>query len=102
MYEAEIARGMAWLDAERPGWRERLDRTRLDMSNPDRCPLGQEFGSSRPDGTGYYYAVATFDFDPVALGFTVELSRSHWKEELERDVSRYRQLTREWLEALAE
>ncbi len=34
MFEAEVARGVALLDEHEPGWRQRIDVQRLDMSEP--------------------------------------------------------------------
>jgi hypothetical protein len=36
-----VARGAALLDEREPGWWERIDLGRLDLSSPCRCVLGQ-------------------------------------------------------------
>lgn len=43
MYEAEIARGAAWLDENKPGWERLIDPSMLEMKEPCRCILGQVF-----------------------------------------------------------
>lgn len=39
-----VVRGVALLDAETPGWRERIDLETLDLGNVHLCVLGQGFG----------------------------------------------------------
>lgn len=41
MFEAQIARGVAVLDAKVPGWRDRVRADILNMESPSRCILGQ-------------------------------------------------------------
>lgn len=36
-----VAQGAAWLDEHYPGWERHIDLTRLDLSDPCRCVLGQ-------------------------------------------------------------
>ena len=93
MYEAEIARGMAWLDAQRPGWRERLELTRLDMRHASRCILGQGFYPvSGGQSTGYWDAMHLWGYPKmVELGFCLPSGSSE---------SAYGDLTREWRKAL--
>lgn len=38
-----IARGITWLDTEKPNWREELEVVRLDLSSCSSCVLGQIF-----------------------------------------------------------
>ena len=40
-----VAAGAAWLDENRPGWVERIDLQTLNLGDPCRCVLGQEYGS---------------------------------------------------------
>ena len=42
--EESVARGVALLDAHRPGWREEIQRVRLDMAKGYHCILGQLYG----------------------------------------------------------
>lgn len=45
MFDAEIANGMALLDAHSPGWFTRIDLDKLLLNNCKDCVLGQLFGS---------------------------------------------------------
>jgi hypothetical protein len=38
-----VAAGAEWLDEHRPGWVWRIDLDTLDLGDPCRCVLGQEF-----------------------------------------------------------
>lgn len=40
----DVARGVALLDADRPGWRHLVDVKQLDMWDYKRCVLGQVYG----------------------------------------------------------
>lgn len=44
-FSARAFRGMAYLDQHKPGWVDLIDTELLDMRSPDRCILGQLFGS---------------------------------------------------------
>ena len=44
-----IERGAAWLDANRPGWRDEIDLDGLDLGSPCRCVLGQTFEKAVPE-----------------------------------------------------
>lgn len=44
VYEEEIRRGIAWLEAEYPGNIERIVIDDLDLASFERCPIGQIFG----------------------------------------------------------
>ncbi len=39
-----VEAGARWLDGHRPGWVDRIDLDTLDLGDPCRCVLGQEFG----------------------------------------------------------
>lgn len=39
-----VRAGAAWLDANHPGWVERIDLASLDLSDCQQCILGQTFG----------------------------------------------------------
>ena len=41
---AAVSVGAALLDRVEPGWERRIDRKKLDVSDPYTCPLGQLFG----------------------------------------------------------
>jgi hypothetical protein len=38
-----VEKGAAWLDEHRPGWVDRIDLETLDLGDPCRCVLGQQF-----------------------------------------------------------
>ena len=40
MFEKEVAAGVAWLDTNNPGWRDKITQE-LDMSDTCGCVLGQ-------------------------------------------------------------
>lgn len=44
-FAPEIADGVAWLDDQRPGWRDEVDTERLDMRLPHDCIVGQLYGN---------------------------------------------------------
>ena len=43
--EANVARGSALMDEKRPGWHNRIDLKKLDVSSGSYCVLGQDCGS---------------------------------------------------------
>lgn len=47
MFEKQIANGMAWLDANKPGWVNGIDLDVLSVESSCRCVLGQVYG---PEG----------------------------------------------------
>lgn len=67
-----VEAGAAWLDANRPGWVDRINLETLDMASPRRCILGQEygyFGSALPDvGQPFINRVQALGFDGGAPG----------------------------------
>lgn len=46
MYEVEIRNGAMYLDEVSPGWRERVDPDKLEMSNCTVCVIGQITGNT--------------------------------------------------------
>lgn len=40
-----VAKGVAWLDANRPGWQDKIEVVRLSMPDSCRCVLGQVFAA---------------------------------------------------------
>lgn len=79
--------GMELLDANRPGWRERISCNLLDLGNLDYCVLGQEFGSFY-EGK-YFLEERVEDFEPCNYGFDVAI-----------DVMDYEELTELWCKEL--
>lgn len=41
---ARVRRGVALLDADMPGWRDRIDLTTLEITDPCHCVIGQVYG----------------------------------------------------------
>jgi hypothetical protein len=57
--------GIAWLDEHEPGWRQRVDRDRLDQEDCTRCVGGQLAG-------WYHYFLQRHglsDYAAIRLGF---------------------------------
>lgn len=42
-----VRAGAAWLDTDKPGWAAAINPKTLDLSQGDRCILGQLYGSFR-------------------------------------------------------
>jgi len=85
-----VSAGAAWLDEHRPGWWQRINLETLDLGDPCRCVLGQEYGhfDGRPEEVDFHED--EFGFDRRARTFEVYT-------EIERD---YRMLTAEWRELI--
>src|SRR5262245_29088193 len=106
MYEYQIARGAALLDARRPGWRENLDVDDLDMGSVTRCVIGQTLGvEHRPERyVGQRWAAALTELSGVLTRFSGWLTESQrvWAAEHGFDVrfptydGGYARLTDEW------
>lgn len=66
MYERRVAKGAVRLDAVYPGWYDKIDLDRLDLSHWQLCVLGQLYGT-------YHYGVDVLDIEKEreALGFTL-------------------------------
>jgi hypothetical protein len=68
-----VARGDALLDEHKPGWAERIDLGRLDVSDAYDCVLGQVFPPAGGYADGYYTALD----DPDLGLFCYDRARSH-------------------------
>lgn len=94
--------GAAWLDEHRPGWWQRINLDTLDLGEPCRCVLGQEFAPDvDPDGrdlvvaNGYQLAVAKLRDGPpaaFALGFTITGARAYEELSWETLTAAWREL----------
>ena len=89
-FELEVRRGMAWLDANYPGWVGRIDLDNLVLSDCYKCVIGQLAGSygfvfgRGPGLRGYREAIANgFGLDD-SVTRQVGTDREFW------------QLTDEW------
>ena len=69
MFEAEVKRGIAWLDANIPGWLDKIDLERLDLRVCDRCVVGQVLGSYN----NLFDATAPAWEDRFAMGFNARI-----------------------------
>ena len=58
-----VSRGIAWLDAEQPGWERSIDLTELDVSSCTACVLGQVFAREADDEgwSGFEYALDVYE-----------------------------------------
>lgn len=88
---ARVSRGARLMDAECPGWHNRIDVDALNLASCTECVLGQEFGrfsigmEQMPIwmGSDYGFALA-----PKELGTAVEVRRDwnllteYWLEEI--------------------
>jgi hypothetical protein len=94
--QENVNNGVALLDEKAPGWREKMNLDKLNMSNCIDCVLGQVFGDF---------------FDGVtALGFTAPLTADTIREKLvehgfllaEHDFiqRQERKLAKFWVDAL--
>jgi hypothetical protein len=60
--DERVAAGSAWLDANRPGWWQRINLDTLDLGDPCECVLGQEDGN-------YWDTAPDLGGDAAVLGF---------------------------------
>lgn len=88
-----VAKGIAFLDERLPGWRRIVDRRRLDLSECDRCIVGQIFdGFDR--GRGILGLTAS---EAERLGFLI---RQPADASDDRIAEVYRPLTEAWREVI--
>lgn len=86
-----VARGAAWLDDVRPGWRDQVSLTTLTLANSRLCILGQVFGQDDERGgfwVGTEHLYNAFRGAPEGgidvLGFNPYISESDAKINAER------------------
>lgn len=104
MYEDRIAKGAELLDAQIPGWRERIDLDKLELSNCTVCVLGQVTGKMDWEAALDFVGIE-FSFDQVnaaRYGFNLTPDEQY-KFELTnqgvgwaKPVDMYNDLTKEW------
>jgi len=87
---ARVGRGMALLDERVPGWVDRIDVDRLDVSHPGDCPLGQLFGSYErawrvlfPEEQVIDGVMEMPDDFPADAGFDAYAGPQEWQDVLE-------------------
>jgi hypothetical protein len=88
-----IKRGMELLDSTRPGWRNKIDLTLLDMNDSDFCIIGQL--------TGNYYDHYQDILGPVLHEYeSVDQAAAAYGFQLDWIGRNYIELTEDWREAL--
>lgn len=91
-----VRRGVAFLDANLPGWRNRINLGRFEMNEPESCILGQAHASR-----DYWLAVNALGMsqtEAAAHGFTVHDYGTYDDDD---DDNAMDLLQAAWLEALA-
>lgn len=78
-FTAKVNAGIALLDREQPGWREKIDLDTLDLASCSVCVLGQVFGDY-DDGIDAL-GVSGYDYGFNTMGGMQELTAA-WKEAL--------------------
>jgi hypothetical protein len=92
--DRKVAQGAALLDAEVPGWAQRIDLPSLSMRDGSHCVLGQLFGD-------YFNGTSTLGIkyqwqQKVSHGFTIDLP-ARLGRTMDRDIDReFRLLTSAW------
>lgn len=107
---ALAARGANLLDEEYPGWADRIDLDRLNLSLADRCVLGQLYAGVDDYRYGYYAALDRFwpegrayaKARAVTYGFTVAEPEGEWTDEETSVISaKFDLLEAEWRTLIA-
>lgn len=88
---ARVARGVALLDEQHPGWHDRIDLSSLDLSEPCLCVLGQLYEE--------------YDFGAEALGIVAVEARYGFDVSLRLDTidssfETYVDLQAEWVRVI--
>lgn len=87
-----VEAGAAWLDLNRPGWVDRIDLETLDLGEPCRCILGQEYGEyqNMPDLLWESGLVHPYGFNAAVFGTWAQRTdefdalTAAWRELIER------------------
>ena len=107
MFELQIERGAAILDAKVPEWRDRIDRPSLDMGDPCGCMIGQLFDvpEEEDDFSGtlpeeYTAALALLGIEDDVDAFGLDLSEDQIMTAARTDgvADLYGRLGQEWLD----
>lgn len=75
LYSARIERGIKWLNKNKPGWLKKINLKLLDLSDGDKCVLGQAYKDfwAKVAEEGETPAKGQINFlRAVALGFAVD------------------------------
>ena len=66
--EGEVRRGIAWLNENKPDWRDRINLETLDLSRADNCVLGHVYGGFGP-GLKAFVSTGCVARETEAYGF---------------------------------
>jgi len=78
--ERRVERGIAWLDEVKPGWRDLIDVSELDMPDANQCICGQVFmedalkDALAGDGYGYALSIMADALCGGHMGFSFPLT----------------------------
>lgn len=97
---ARVARGVEFLDADSPGWRDQINLKTLNVSTGEKCVLGQVYGNFLPTAL----RIQESGLSCSKLGFVAALDK-YAEPPLDavkafRDA--YTDLTREWRRVIHE
>lgn len=88
---ARVADGVQLLDEHVPGWVDRIDVDRLDVSHPGNCPLGQLFGAYLRAWRALFPGDEIPSEFPASVGFDAYDGPDVWDEIIElNDEWRFR------------
>lgn len=100
MFEREIEKGIALLEAKRPGSLEKVQPERLDMASTLRCVLGQGLAEeARASGYGTGFGLAYSTFPELGGTFSGPCPMDAYGFSCRED-EHFAILTEEWREAL--
>jgi hypothetical protein len=92
MFKNKVAKGVALMDRELPGWEKKIDLELLDLGDSCSCIIGQAYS-----GESYIASVHDlFEGSPFTENTTDEYGFST------PDCNDYPSLTREWKELILE
>lgn len=80
--QVRVQRGVKWLDANYPGWRNVVEINQFDITNVCNCILGQLFSTiSTSNGFDYVLDEKILSYDQcVSLGFDATADAGDWSE----------------------
>lgn len=113
--ESSVARGVQWLDANVPGWEQRIVVEQFDIGSGCRCVCGFVFNEAAAEKRtanrnslcydGFDYACQTYDRGDEAPRFVDEDGKTHYWTEwhgFDGGCVDWDELQDEWLRVLAE
>lgn len=111
-FSAQVARGVAYLDAEFPGWWKHIDMTKLDLESEEACVLGQAYGDNEVGIPGFSHHSQLMEqrgLSPSYYGFNFteeqihhfNVAANHHERKLPELVSRaWEHLTATWTDVI--